>query len=78
MDPTMKQGILTLALVAVLAVCVANTNDLQTSLQSRDNRFETDLAAVSILGNPTPQQGISSPYQISIFNNGTSAQATIR
>jgi len=75
MDPTMKQGILTLALVAVLAVCVANTNDLQTTLQSRDNRFETDLAAVSILGNPTPQQGISSPYQISIFNNGTSAQS---
>ena len=71
----MKQGILLLALAAIFAVCIAGTNDLQTTFQSRDNRFETDLAAVSIVGNPTPQQGLQSAYQISIFNNGTSAQS---
>ncbi len=75
MDPTMKQGILLLALATFISVCVAGTSNLQTPFQGRDNHFETDLAAAFISGNPTPQQGLQSVYQISIYNNGSVSQS---
>jgi len=36
----------------------------------------TDLAAVSITGNPTPSVGVNTNYEVTVFNNGTAAQDT--
>ena len=35
-----------------------------------------DLAALAISGNSTPSVGVSSPYTVSVYNNGTAAQST--
>lgn len=66
----MKKGILIIIATAFAAICLAG---LSPNSIIRNDRFETDLAALSVSGNPTPLQGISSSYQISVFNNGSNA-----